>query len=200
VVDEWGNWFDVEPGTNPGFLYQQNTLRDAMVAALNLNIFNNHADRIKMANLAQTINVLQSLILTKDEKMVLTPTYYVFKMYKVHQNAKLIPMQINCEDYILGNESIPSVSASASKDETGKIHITLANFDPDKDQEITCDLGNATPTQVKGEILTAKSMSAYNNFDKAEEVKLQSFKGATIKSNQLKITMPAKSIVAIELN
>lgn len=200
VVDEWGNWFDVEPGTNPGFLFQQNTLRDAMVAALNLNIFNNHADRIKMANLAQAINVLQSLILTKDEKMVLTPTYYVFKMFKVHQNAKLIPLQLNCENYSFEKESIPSISASASKDDAGKIHITLANFNPNKDQEITCDLGNATLTQVKGEILTAKSMSAYNNFDKAEEVKLQPFKGATLKNNQLKITMPAKSIVAIELN
>ncbi len=200
VVDEWGNWFDVEPGTNPGFLYQQNTLRDAMVAALNLNIFNNHADRIRMANLAQTINVLQSLILTKDEKMVLTPTYYVFKMFKVHQNAKLIPLQLNCESYTNGKESIPSVSASASKDDAGKIHITLANFNPNKDQEITCNLGSATPTQIKAEVLTAKSMSAFNTFDKAEEVKPQSFKGATLKNNQLKISMPAKSIVAIELN
>ena len=200
VVDEWGNWFDVEPGTNPGFLFQQNTLRDAMVAALNLNIFNSHADRIRMANLAQTINVLQSLILTKNEKMVLTPTYYVFKMFKVHQNAKLIPIQVGCENYTVGNESIPSISASASKDDTGKIHITLANFDPNKDQDITCELGGATFSQVKGEVLTAKTINAFNSFDKSEEVKPQPFKGATLKNNQLKISMPAKSIVAIELN
>jgi len=200
VVDEWGDWFDVEPGTNPGFLFQQNTMRDAMVAALNLNIFNNHCDRVRMANLAQAINVLQSLILTKNEKMVLTPTYYVFKMYKVHQNATLVPLKLNCEKYIMGTDTIPSVSASASKDAAGKIHITLANFDPNKSQEITCNISTGTYTQVKGEILTSNTMNACNTFDKPDELKPGVFTGATLKNNILKINMPSKSVVAIEIN
>ena len=200
VVDEWGNWFDVEPGTNPGFLFQQNTMRDAMVAALNLNIFNNHCDRVRMANLAQAINVLQSLILTKNEKMALTPTYYVFKMWKVHQDAILVPLKLKCEKYIMGNDTIPSVTASASKDAAGKTHITLANFDPNKSQEITCDFSGVTYSQVKGEILTANTMNACNTFDKPDEVKPVNFTGATLKNNILKITLPSKSVVAIEIN
>jgi len=200
AVDEWGDWFDVEPGTNPGFLFQQNTLRDGMVAALNLNIFNNHSDRVKMANLAQAINVLQSLILTKNEKMVLTPTFYVFKMWKVHQNATLVPLKLQCENYVMGNDTIPSVSVSASKDAAGKLHITLANFNPNKPQEITCDLSTATYTRVSGEILTANTINACNTFDKPEEVKTAPFTGASLKNNILKLNLPSKSIVAIEIN
>src|SRR3954465_8068312 len=118
IVDEWGGWYDVEPGTNPGFLYQQNTMRDAMIAGATLNIFHNHSDRVRMANLAQTINVLQAVLLTNEEKMVLTPTYHVMEMYNVHQDAKMIPLTITCNDYVLGNEKLPAISASASKDST----------------------------------------------------------------------------------
>ena len=116
VVDEWGGWYDVEPGTNPGFLYQQNTMRDAMIAGATLNIFNNHADRVRMANLAQTINVLQAVILTNKEKIVLTPTYHVMEMYNVHQNATMLPLQMISDNYKFGDETLPSLSASASKD------------------------------------------------------------------------------------
>jgi len=115
VVDEWGGWYEVEPGTNPGFLFQQNTIRDAMIAGVTLNIFNNHADRVRMANLAQSVNVLQAVILTKDEKMILTPTYHVMEMYNVHQDAMLIPIQLKSNDYVLGNEKFPAVSAYPSK-------------------------------------------------------------------------------------
>ena len=132
VVDEWGNWFNVEPGTNPGFLYQQNTMRDAITAAIHLNIFNQHADRVKVANLAQMVNVLQSVILTKDDKMVLTPTYHVFRMFRVHQEAKLLNLDLRCEDYTFGNKKIPAISASASVDKDGKVHISLANLNPNK--------------------------------------------------------------------
>src|SRR5690606_16205400 len=111
VVDEWGGWYEVEPGTNPGFLYQQNTMRDAVIAGMTLNIFNNHAERVRMANLAQTINVLQAVILTEGEKMLLTPTYHVMEMYKVHQDAQLIPLHIKCGDYTFGDEKIPAISA-----------------------------------------------------------------------------------------
>ena len=131
VIDEWGTWYDVEAGTNPGFLYQQNTLRDALVAGVSLNYFNKKADRIKMANLAQTVNVLQALILTKDEKIVLTPTYHVFEMYKVHQDATLLLFDITRQDfYDYQGTKLPALSISASRDKNGLIHITLVNIHP----------------------------------------------------------------------
>jgi len=129
VVDEWGVWTDVEPGTNPGFLYQQNSLRDALIAGTTLNIFNNHSDRVRMANLAQTVNVLQSIVLTQGNKMLLTPTYYVFDLYKVHQDAKLLPIEIASPDYVSGDAKIPAVNVSASQDSTGAVHISLVNID-----------------------------------------------------------------------
>src|SRR5438105_12260299 len=130
IVDEWGIWHDVEPGTNPGFLYQQNTLRDALVAGLTLNIFNNHADRVKMANIAQLINVLQAMILTDKEKSLLTPTYHVFDLYSVHQDAKLLPTSMQSAEYSFGSEKIRAVDVSASQDKEGKIHVTLCNLNP----------------------------------------------------------------------
>ena len=140
IADEWGNWFDVEPGTNPGFLFQQNTLRDAVTAALYLNIFNNHARRVKMANVAQIVNVLQSMILTKEDQLVKTPTFYVFKMYKVHHNSTLLPITVQCDDYTFDGENLPSISASASTDSLGKIHISLSNIDPENSKKIEIDL------------------------------------------------------------
>ena len=130
VVDEWGIWTNVEPGTNPGFLYQQNSMRDAMVAGTTLNIFNNHCDRVRMANLAQTVNVLQALILTKGHQMLLTPTYHVFDLYKVHQDAKLLPLQISAApDYTVDGQKLPALNVSASLDSTGAVHISLVNLD-----------------------------------------------------------------------
>lgn len=199
MVDEWGTWYDVEPGTNPGFLYQQNTLRDALVAAINLNIFNNHANRVKMANIAQMVNVLQAMILTKKEQMVLTPTYYVFRMYKVHQNATLIPLAINCRKYTLGNESVPAISASASKDASGKIHITLANLDPNAENPVTIDLGSLKTGTITGEVITAKEINDYNDFGKANVVVPAKFEKYKVSGSKLVINMPSKSVVALEL-
>ena len=199
VVDEWGNWFDVEPGTNPGFLYQQNSLRDAMVAAVNLNIFHKHCGRVKMANIAQMVNVLQSMILTKDNAIVLTPTYYVFKMYTVHQDATSLPVDLQCASYTNGSASVPALSASASKDKAGKIHISLANLDPTKVQDLTCELKGAIGSKVSGEIITAATMNAHNDFGKPEEVNIKPFKGAQLKNGTLTLSLPAKSIVTLEL-
>src|SRR6201991_4969327 len=153
VVDEWGGWYDVEPGTNPGFLYQQNTMRDAMIAGATLNIFHNHSDRVRMANLAQTINVLQAVILTNEEKMILTPTYHVMEMYNVHQDAKLVPLTIRCNDYVVGNEKLPAISASASRDKDGVTHISLVNIDPDHAHKISLNLDGKKFSKVKGDIL-----------------------------------------------
>jgi alpha-N-arabinofuranosidase len=200
IVDEWGNWFDVEPGTNPAFLYQQNSLRDAMVAALNFDIFNKHCDRVKMANIAQTINVLQSVILTKDEQMVLTPTYYAFKMYKVHHDANLLPVDISCEDYTMGDESIKSISSSASVDSNGLMHITLTNVNPNKTAKVKIELtGSEQKSFSYGEIITAERINSYNNFGKDEEVTLKEFDNVDISGKTIDIELPAKSIVMIEL-
>lgn len=140
IVDEWGTWYDVEPGTNPGFLYQQNTLRDALVAGITLNIFHNHSDRVQMANIAQTINVLQSMILTEGEKMIVTPTYHVFDMFKVHQDAALLPVEFSSDTYEHNGERIPQVSISASRNAYGQIHISLCNIDPRSDANLSIEL------------------------------------------------------------
>jgi len=135
-VDEWGGWYEVEPGTNGGFLYQQNTMRDAMIASTTLNTFNNLCDRVKMANLAQTINVLQAVILTEEEKMLLTPTYHVMEMYKVHQDAMMIPIHVKSRDYELGDKKLPTISSSASINEAKQIHISLVNIHATQAQKV----------------------------------------------------------------
>ena len=200
IADEWGNWFNVEPGTNPGFLFQQNSLRDAVTAALYLNIFNNDARRIHMANIAQTINVLQAMLFTKGDQLVKTPTFYVFKMYKVHQDATLLPIDVECQDYAVGEESIPAISASASKDAQGRIHISLANLNPNKDIPLSIDLRGAGQLgSNSGEIITAAAMNAYNDFGKPEAVNIQPFSGYQINQDTVSMTLPSKSVVTIEL-
>ena len=136
VVDEWGGWYDTEPGADGSSLYQQNTMRDAMIAGLTLNILNNHCDRVRMANLAQCVNVLQAVILTKEEKMLLTPTYHVMEMYNVHQNALMLPLTISCNNYTFGEKNLKAISVSASKDGAGAVHISLVNIDAHKEQEL----------------------------------------------------------------
>jgi alpha-N-arabinofuranosidase len=199
VVDEWGNWFQVEPGTNPGFLYQQNTMRDAITAAIHLNIFNKYADRVKVANLAQMVNVLQSVILTKDDKMVLTPTYHVFRMFRVHQEARLLNIDLKCEDYTNGTKKIPSISASASVDKDGKVHISLANLNPNKPVTVTAPLIGDSFKKVTAEVLTSAEMNSFNSFESSENVKPVNFTGYAYKDGVLTINMPSKSVVVLEL-
>ena len=199
VVDEWGGWYDVEPGTNPGFLYQQNTMRDAMLAGATLNIFHQHCDRVRVANLAQTVNVLQAVALTEGEKMILTPTYHVLEMYNVHQDALLLPLDVRVNDYAFGAEKLPAVSASASRDKAGKVHISLVNIDPNKPQEVSISLRGVAATGVSGRILTSGKVQDYNSFDNPNFVKPADFKGAVLKNGELKITLPPVSVVVLEL-
>jgi alpha-N-arabinofuranosidase len=199
LVDEWGTWWDQEPGSHPGFLYQQNTMRDAMVAALSLNIFNKYSQRIKMANIAQVVNVLQAMILTDGPKMVLTPTYYVFKMYKGHMDATELPLDVQCAELTYKDKKVPAVSVSASKNEKGGILITMANLDKDNAQSVEVDLSNLKVSKVSGTILTGKGIDSYNTFDKPDEVKPAEFKGAKLTKGGLTVTLPAKSIVALEM-
>jgi alpha-N-arabinofuranosidase len=200
VVDEWGAWYNAEPGTNPGFLYQQNTLRDALLAGTILNIFHQHADRVKMANIAQMVNVLQAIILTDGDKMLLTPTYYVFEMYKVHQDATLLPMTVICGDYSRLNRKLKSISSSSSIDKEGAIHISLVNIDPINNIELSCEIHGAKTTKItNGQIISGKEVGTFNSFDNPYQVTLTQFKDASFKNGILKVKLPAKSLVTIEL-
>ena len=199
MLDEWGTWWDVEEGTNPGHLFQQNTLRDAFVASLTFDIFHKYTDRLKMANIAQIVNVLQSMILTKGDQMVLTPTYYVFKMYNVHQDATYLPLQIISDQVpVRGDRTVPMLSATASQKD-GKTHISLSNVDPSQMQTVTISLGNLKAGRVSGEMLTSANLTDYNDFGKAEVVHPQAFNGAKLQNGKLIVEMPAKSIVTLEL-
>jgi alpha-N-arabinofuranosidase len=199
AVDEWGGWYDVEPGTNPGFLFQQNTMRDAMIAGTTLNIFNNHCDRVRMANLAQIINVLQAVILTNEEKMILTPTYHVMEMYNVHQDATLLPISLTSADYKMGKEKLKAVSASASKDKNGLTHISLVNIDAHTTQEVTINVNGANYSNVTGRILTSDKLQNYNSFENPDKIKPASFNGASLNGNSLKVKLPPFSVVVLEL-
>jgi len=199
VPDEWGGWYNVEAGTNPGFLYQQNTLRDAILAAVTLDVFNRHCDRVKMANIAQMVNVLQAIILTDNEKMILTPTYWTFYLYKVHQDAVMLPVSIASAKYENAEKSMDAVSASASRDKDGKIHITLSNIDPNKPQTVSCDLLGVQAKTVSGKILTSNRITDHNTFDRPNTVGLKDFKDAKVSDGSLSVTLPAKSVVMLEI-
>ena len=199
IVDEWGAWYDVEPGTNPGFLYQQNTLRDALIAGINLNIFNNHCDRVQMANIAQIVNVLQAVILTEGDKILLTPTYHVFDMYKVHQDAQLLSVDFENVDYYYGDEKIPQISISASQDENGKIHISICNLNPSQGIKMDFEIRGADVKKIEGKILTASEINAMNTFEESNRVKIEVFKNAKIENNHAICEIPSKSVVVIEM-
>lgn len=199
VVDEWGTWYKVQPGTNPHFLFQQNTMRDAVAAACNLNIFNNHCDRVRMACIAQMVNVLQSMILTDGPKMIVTPTYYVFDLYKVHQDAMMVPVKLTSAAYTFDGKTLPAINCSASIDTTGKMHISLVNIDPDTSENTTVTLKGFAADEVTGRILTADKMNAHNTFDDPDAVKPSKFSSFKLNGNILRVDMPPMSVVVLEL-
>ncbi|WP_322175876.1 alpha-N-arabinofuranosidase [Acutalibacter caecimuris] len=194
VVDEWGTWYNVEPGTNPGFLYQQNTMRDAMVAALTLHIFNRHCDRVVMANIAQLVNVLQAVILTEGDKMVLTPTYHVFDLYQCHQDATLLGCFATGREV----EGINSLTVCASADRAGAVHITAANLDADNDCPVEVELLGKDLGQVSGRLL-AGGMGAYNDFDHPHDVQVTELAGIKLENGRACFTLPACSVGRITL-
>lgn len=198
-VDEWGNWYNQEPGSHPGFLYQQNSLRDAVTAAATLNLFNLHAQRIKGANLAQTVNVLQALILTDGGQMVKTPTYYVFKLMKGHQDAQLIRTQLISEDYVFDGEAVQAVSASASRHPEGYYTLSLTNCHPTKAMDVHVDLKGAVVQEVQARIITSGEMDAFNDFDHPDRVQDGAFTGFSLRKQSLTVELPAKSIVVCTL-
>ena len=200
IVDEWGDWFDVEVGTNPGFLYQQNTMRDALVAAVSLNIFNRHCGRVKMACIAQMVNVLQSVILTEGKKMLLTPTYHVFHMYKRHQGADLVESSLSGEQNVgVENYEVPALQESVSVQKDGSVLVTLANLSVEEDFPVELMLTEKKPESVKAAILTGE-MHACNTFDQPETVKEEVFEDVELTDRGVSFTIPACSVVSLEIN
>jgi alpha-N-arabinofuranosidase len=198
VVDEWGTWFDSEPGTVPGFLYQQNTLRDALVAGIHLNIFNNSAERVFMANIAQTVNVLQAVILTEGPAMILTPTYHVFDLYKAHQDALKLPVYVESDSV----QGFPAITASASEGADRKIRISLTNIDLEKEQTVQIDLRGyaaGSSTKLSGQIVTGENMADHNTAENPHAVTLRPFGGAVLSPGGLTARLPPKSVVNLEL-
>ena len=197
AVDEWGGWYEVEEGTNPGFLYQQNTMRDAMIAGATLNIFNNHSERVKMANIAQTVNVLQAQILTEGEKMILTPTYHVFKMYTVHHDAQLLPVAFDSPNYTFNGESLPAISVSASKNETGNTSISLVNIDAKKEHKVEIELEGLDVKKMQGQILRSGKIQDHNTFDDPDKITIKDFKDFSLKNGKLSMVLPPFSVVVL---
>ncbi len=199
IVDEWGNWFDVEPGTNPGFLYQQNSLRDALTAGMTLNIFNNHADRVKMANIAQTVNVLQAIILTNESGIVLTPTYHVFDLYRPHMDALLLPTYVKGPDYEYNGDYQRALSISASKGKDGEINITIVNLDPSSDVSADFNIVGIDENSVSGKYISSEKFNDYNSFENPEVVKIKELKDLKISKDRLNVILPAMSVVLLQV-
>lgn len=199
IVDEWGTWYDVEPGTNPGFLYQQNTMRDAHVAAISLNIFNKHADRVHMANLAQTVNVLQAVILTNENDMILTPTYHVFDLYKPHKEATLLSHHLESEQVSYGKEKMDALHVSTSKSEDSTVNISIANIHPDKKINLEVDVRGIEAKSASAEIVTGPAIDAYNTFEKKDVVKKSEFKDFKLNKGKLTVNLPANAVIMIRV-
>src|SRR5215475_751101 len=198
VVDEWGAWYAPLPGSNPGFLVQQNSLRDAILAALNLNIFARHADRVRMANIAQMINVLQAMILTDKEKMVLTPTYYAYKMYAPFQDATFVPVTFNADAYTQGEIALPRVDAIAAKDSAGRLWVEITNVDPNQPVEIEVSLAGITPKSAAGETLTAPKVDSVNSFEAPNTVVPKPI-SAKVQGGKLALKLEPKSVTVISV-
>lgn len=201
-ADEWGTWWNSEPGTNPGWLYQQSTMRDALVASATFDIFHKYTDRLKMANIAQVINVLQSMILTNEKNpsdpCVLTPTYYLFMMYKPHKDAVYVPGEITCQQIkVNDNEQVPEISYTASRDQKGVMHVSVSNLDVEKQHTVSLAIDNMKVKKVSGQILTAKDVHAYNDFNKAEMVHPAEYKSYKVKDGKITFTLPAHSVITV---
>ena len=199
VVDEWGAWYAPLPGSQPGFLVQQNSLRDAILAALNLNTFARHADRVRGANIAQMINVLQAMILTDQEKMVLTPTYHVFKMYVPFQGATVVPVSLGAGSYVHGDVTLPRLDALAARDAAGKLWLAVTNLDPNRPATVEARLAGLTPKSAAGETLTAPKVDSVNGYDAPSTVAPKRFT-ARIQGTSIFLTLEPKSVTVISVD
>ena len=200
-VDEWGTWYAPEPGTEPGHLYQQNTLRDALVAAVNFNIFHRHADRVRMANIAQAVNVLQAMLLTDGPAMARTPTYHAFAMYLPFQDATVLPLDMASPMLTAAGEGdFPALSATAARGVDGRVRIAVANLDQDRPYAASIDLGTLAVTSISGQILTAAEADAHNRPGAPEAVTPVAYQAGRITAGRLLLDLPAKSLVVVSLD
>lgn len=199
IVDEWGGWYAPEPGTNPAFLFQQNTMRDALLASTALNLFNNRCDRVRMANIAQMVNVLQAMILTRGSQMILTPTYEVYKLYTVHHDALMLPLEVTTQHYRYRDIQMPALNASASRDSSGVVHITIANLDPEKEITVPVEVQGAAFQEVSGQILHADSVQAHNSFADPRQVRIRAFHDFSRQGEAVKVHLPPASVVLLAL-
>ncbi len=199
IVDEWGAWYDVEPGTNPGFLYQQNTVRDALVAGITLNIFNKHSDRVKMACLAQMVNVLQAVILTEGERMLLTPTYHVMHMYRHHQDGDLLESSLSGVETVgSGENTVPMITESVSVNADGVITVTVANLSAEKSQRVELKLAEEGYNVSEAYIVAGETIQSYNTFDQNDLVTERVFEKYE-NENGISFELPAASVVELRL-
>ncbi len=198
-VDEWGNWFDAEPGESRGMLFQQNSLRDALTAAMSLDVLQSHADRVRMANIAQMVNVLQATILTDKDRMVLTPTYHVFHMYQVFQGATSLPADVEAPEYRVGEVAVPGLHVSAARNAAGVVQLALVNPDPHAGKTVDVRLAGQKPRRVTGRVLTAPETTSINAFDAPAAVKPAPFAGAKPAGDGLAVEVPAKSVVVLSV-
>jgi alpha-N-arabinofuranosidase len=199
VVDEWGSWYEVEPGTNPGFLYQQQTVRDAVLAALTLNIFINHCERVRIANLAQTVNVLQAVALTEEGggRLVLTPTWDVLGLYLPHYDAKRLPVHSDAATLQHDGLSYPAVSATASLAADNSVTVTVCNTDPAASVEITLALTGRTPAVADARVLASSLLTACNTFDQPRAVTTRPLDGVRVNGQRVSVTLPPGSVAAL---
>lgn len=200
VVDEWGTWYNPTKGSTPGFLEQQNSLRDALVAGIHFHIFHKHAERVVMANIAQTINVLQAMILTAKEKMLLTPTYHVFEMFKEHQGGRILQTDTSTPEYFFGDRRMPAVSVSATRAQSGAVFLSVVNRDPQRSFPLNVALRGMSAGKVSGRLLTAEAIDAHNSFDSPRRVAPIAFNGARLEGDRIVAVIPAKSILTIEVH
>jgi alpha-N-arabinofuranosidase len=200
MVAEWGSWYDPTPGTNAAFLQQENTLRDGLIAALNFNIFHRHAARVQMANIAQMVNVLQAMILTDGPRMVLTPTYHAFAMYRPFQGAMAIPVTTESPDYVVGETRLPAIDVTVARGADGKLLVGLVNVDPDESATVRLLPQGLRGGRISGEVLTAAAMDARNSYDAPAAVRPAPFRGARWREGRLEVEMPAKSVVVLTLD
>ena len=198
VVDEWGVWLKPKAGTEQMFLQQDQSLRDGMAAAMNINIFARHADRVRMTNIAQMVNVLQAMIVTEGPKMVLTPTYHVYKMYVPFQDATLLPISFNAGVYKFDKITLPKVDAIAAKGKDGKIWLALINLDPNNSTNVTANIPGITATSAVGEVLTAASFNTINNFEAPNAVAPKPY-SAKAENGSLVLRLAPHSVTVVEL-
>ena len=198
-LDEWGTWYDADPGNDAGILYQQNSIRDALVAALSFNIFHRHTKRLHMANIAQTVNVLQAVVLTRGDEMIVTPTYHAFEMYRPFQDATFVPTDLQGGGrYEHGEFSVPRVSATAALAAGGGLVVALVNLHASDAVDVDVRVSGYDAAGASARVLAGDAIDAHNTFEIPDAVRPVELP-VRLEGNGLSMTLPARSVSVIRL-